>query len=103
MPHVGARTFFGVEREYLRVALDRGLHGMRRCRLAETHRQLGEIGGTEGLIAEEQHLVLEQRGADCVDRGVVDTGLESDTAYDCAERRGNWGHVHAARVCEANW
>ena len=86
MPEVGA-VLQAVDREDLLVALERRLDRMALGDLAEAARERDLLVGGEVLVGEEQHEVLEPRGADRGD-GLVGQRLgEVDAADLGADRR----------------
>jgi hypothetical protein len=77
------------------MALDTRLDRVGGRGLAEPAPELGEATRIEGLIAEEEHLVLQQGGAHGGDLVVVDLGPQLDPAHLGAEDRRNGDDLDA--------
>ena len=79
---------------------------MRRRGFAEERGQFREVSRVEALAAEEQHLVLEQRGAYRRDRLIAEPRLQSDPAHfrsDDGRDRRDVQDGHGPRLPRQTW
>src|SRR4029453_3443938 len=91
VPHVGSSTVLRIEGEDLGMPFDRRLDRMRGRELAEPCGEARLRCRIERLLAEDQHLVLEQGRTDPSDRGIVEWRREVDPVDFGAEDGGERG------------